>query len=110
MDLSIIEQIGRSSKKVVFLFNLGQQNFDFLNKTAAHVWEINLPSILASPGVLLSSIHPEDVATLQHIYQQALSGTIQDITFRLCFPENVVKHIHADVFPLTDPQNKVYAL
>lgn len=110
MQSSILEQIGNRSKKAFFLFQLSSNRFEYVNQAAAQIWEIDLPSILENPSVLLTPISLDEQTILRLRLEEVRKGNPQEITFQINLPDHHTKTIKIDTYPLLTTDKEVYAI
>src|SRR5688500_4870335 len=71
-------------EQIVFSYSLATHQFTYLNSAFEKVWRKTRKSVMDNPISLLKTIHPEDKAYVQKIYQELVEGTIiKDVEFRI---------------------------
>ncbi|TXK52326.1 PAS domain-containing protein [Pontibacter qinzhouensis] len=110
MDIQMLENIGKSSSKIFFSYNLKTKRFDYLNQAIQKIWGGSYEGFLANPDTLLTLIHPDDMPVLLKHYELLLRGQSCHLEFRLQIPDSYDKTIQLDAFPVLDEQQQVVSV
>lgn len=108
MDAAItfLQQLAERSKDLTFVYDLDARCFTFLSDSAIDFFGIAPEEIYKSPEVLIGLLQEED---RQHVLDQIASlrqgAPYIDIEFRLQWPDNSIKWLHAKVYTLHTKQN-----
>ncbi|GAA4424020.1 hypothetical protein GCM10023188_03340 [Pontibacter saemangeumensis] len=108
MNNDLFQQFGESSKKILFLFNLGTMQFDYLNKAVESIWKLDRQAVLDSPVRLISHIHPDDRKAVVKRYELLLQeekSHLVEVSLKL--PDGTRKEVKIDAHPLKDAAGKL---
>ena len=82
--LDFFQSLVESSDQIVFSYSFVTGQFTYLNPAFEEVWHKTRKSVLDHPASLLKTIHPEDRAHVQQVYQELLDGIIiKDVELRI---------------------------
>ncbi|WP_192821335.1 sensor histidine kinase [Rufibacter sp. LB8] len=111
MDLRIIEQIGKNSDKAFFFYLVQEKRFSYLNQSAAQISGLALEEIQNYPNRLAALVHPTDLEVAFSKFNLLLAGERQEhLTLRLQAPQNQLRTIKIDAYPVTDEAGQLFAL
>lgn len=101
MSNDLFHLFGKSSKKILFLFNLSTQQFDYLNNAVEHIWKMDRQAVLESPVRLISHIHPDDRKAIVRRYESLLQeGGSHELEISLKLPDGTRREVKVDAYPL----------
>ncbi len=106
MLANIFDQWSQSSKKVLFLYNLTNGQFDYLSPSIQSLWEIERELVLHNPGQLIMAIDSDDREVVTFRYEKVQQGTACEIEFSLRLAENQHKQVKVAAHPIVN-DNKV---
>lgn len=105
----LFHKLFSASHKVVFVWDIANKQFAFLNDMCGHVWKLDTESITSTPAILFESIHPLDKEYLIKEYHEFVKGEAkQDIEFRIIHPDNSVHWLLFTPHLLADDDGKQY--
>jgi len=108
MSNDLFHLFGESSNKILFLFNLSTQQFDYLNKAVEHIWNIDRQAVLESPVRLIANIHADDRKAIVNRYEQLLQeGQRHELEFTLELPDSTRREVKLWANPLKDADGKL---
>lgn len=105
----VLEQIGRQSKDVYFVFDITQGRLIYLSPAFENIWGIDPQFVLPDPTTVLDSINPED---RQHATNHVLD-CLQDriaarFEFRITCQDGSNKHLKANLYPVINNNNVLF--
>lgn len=105
--LSTISHLGELSRDGVFIYDLEQKKFDYVNKALAEIFEVTPELILDQPKVLLPFVRSEDSVHMNNRYHDLLKDkVITNAEFALHLSDGRVKFLCLDAFVL-DKENYI---
>jgi PAS domain S-box-containing protein len=110
MNAELLDQIGNTSDKILFLYNLSDKRFDYLSKAIEAIWELSRETIIASPEQLLLYIHTDDREILANHIEQVTNGTATKVKFSLVLPDGINKQVKVDAYPIRDDSGNVVSI
>ncbi|WP_114780669.1 PAS domain-containing sensor histidine kinase [Botryobacter ruber] len=102
MDSSILQQLGNSSRKIIFAFDVASTRFTYLSRAAESLFAGDLHIFLQQPYTLPDVVHPEDSMVVTNCFNNLLQGKPINTQFRLQLPGLSTKVICAEAAPLYD--------
>ncbi|MFD3001964.1 ATP-binding protein [Pontibacter toksunensis] len=89
IDYGIFVKLFSRTSKVLFAYDVDAASITYLNAAFSHLWNRRRESVMDNPGILLETIHPEDMDYLVKEYDELLSGTSKhEIEFRILLPDS----------------------
>ncbi|WP_161888005.1 PAS domain-containing sensor histidine kinase [Pontibacter russatus] len=108
MNNDLFHQFGASNKKIIFLFNLGTMQFDYLNNAVEHIWKLDRQAVLESPVRLITHVHPDDRKAVARRYGLLLEeGVSHELEFSLKLPDGGRKEVKANAHPLRNAEGEL---
>jgi two-component system, OmpR family, sensor histidine kinase VicK len=100
---SDIRHIGELSKDGVFIYNIEQKEFIYVNSPFAQIFNLTTESLLQAPKTILAYIRSEDNYYLRRCFiELQQKGAINSTEFRAHLPNETVTHIRCDAFVMED--------
>ncbi|AMM52481.1 phosphate regulon sensor protein PhoR [Rufibacter sp. DG15C] len=104
----LLEQILEKTHKLVFSFDVDAGAFTYINSAFELVWNHTKEQLLANPGLLLDTIHPEDKDFLLNEIQDLLNGEPkEELEFRIMVSGNEEKSLLLSPLVLKDERGHV---
>ncbi|WP_051359643.1 PAS domain-containing sensor histidine kinase [Adhaeribacter aquaticus] len=92
--LSFLTALTESADIVVFAYDITTNRFTYLNPAFEKIWHKKRKTAIDNPSILLKTIHPEDKAHIQAVYQDLLEGNIVPETeFRIKLRNDIVRWV-----------------
>lgn len=105
----ILQKLLLQSQKLVFIWDVSNNELVFLNDAFEYIWKRPSYIILAMPSIILDSLHPQDKDYLMKEYQELVSGVPkQDIEFRVIMPDQTEGWLMLTPFFLEGGDGKQY--
>lgn len=107
---NIYQQLVDNFQEVLFIISPDWQAVYFVNHSYEKVWGKTCESLLSDPFSWTDSLHPEDKnKILQYIEEkkQELPGDITFPDYRIIKPDNSIRWISAQCFPILDEEGNV---
>lgn len=99
---AFLDQWSKSSKKVLFLYNIPNGKFDYLSQAFEFIWETNREQVLQTPEQLVKLIEDSDREAAALRLKKLRNGQACEIELGLRFPGNRSKQVKVDAHPITD--------
>lgn len=100
---SDIRHIGELSTDGVFIYNIGQQKFIYVNNPFAQIFNLTTDSLLQASKTILAYIRSEDNYYLRRCFiELQQKGSINSTEFRAHLPDETITHIRCDAFIMED--------
>jgi two-component system, OmpR family, sensor histidine kinase VicK len=96
-----LERIGALSANGVFIFDLGQQGFLYMNDAFAAIFGVPKKTLMNQPALVMSCIHSEDTFHLRgQLRNLQERNSISNAEFRLHLDNGSFKHLTCDVYKM----------
>jgi len=100
-----IQRIGELSKDGVFVYDIKNEKFIYINANFASFFDANREELTRQPRLVLPFIRSEDAFHLRHRYTDLLlEKSITGNEFRMMFADGGIRHLSCDAHLLTDDQ------
>jgi two-component system, OmpR family, sensor histidine kinase VicK len=100
-----IERIGGLSQDGVFIYNINDRRFEYINDTFAIIFNAGKEKLMKDASLVLPFIRSEDTYHLRYCLQQLQEcKTITRTELRLQFDDGTLKHLSFDAYLLDDPK------
>ncbi|RDV11960.1 PAS domain S-box protein [Pontibacter diazotrophicus] len=87
----IFDKLFFQASKVLFVYDVDAASITYLNAAFSHLWNRTRESVIASPAILLETVHPEDREHLFREYHELTEGTPKyGIEFRIRTPDGSI--------------------
>lgn len=101
-SLQEIIRLGKLSHDGVFIFNIGEEKFAFVNAPLVRILEIDEKLLMQEPGILLHSVPAEDIDYLKLRFAELIkSGAVENVQIRLKH-NNVEKTVSGNAYLTSD--------
>lgn len=96
-------RIGTLSKDGYFIFDLSNYCFLYVNQSLIKIFELNEADFLKDPSILLSRVHPEDIAHVKSCVDEVIAERqSKKYMFRVRINEEQEKHLMCSLYILDD--------
>jgi len=99
-----IQRIGELSNDGVFIYNLKEERYAYINEPFAALFQTTVEEVMNQPRLIFPFIRSEDAYYLRHRYSQLLKEkSINGTEFRVQTDSGDTKHLCCEAYLLTDP-------
>ncbi len=98
-----IKRIGELSKDGVFIYDLKDEKFTYINDVFAGMFDTDKAELMQQPRLVLPFIRSEDAFYLRHRYTDLLlEKCVTNNEFRLQFADGTTRHFICDAYLMTN--------
>ncbi len=98
-----IQQIGELSTDGVFIYNIAQVRFIYINDAFARIFDLDKDTLISQSRLVLPLINTEDDYYLRHNFSILLRDKkISNVEFRLELKDSSMRHLRCDAYLLQD--------
>ena len=98
-------QIGEIANDGYFIYSTKKEQFNYLNKAFAKIWNLDIEVLYKKPKSIISGIHAEDVQHAHFCYEECLADLqAKKYELRLMVGE-AEKYVRFSIFPLIKEQD-----
>lgn len=106
--LHLIAELIEHTEQIVFVFDIGSNQFLYLNSSFELVWQVTREGAYSNAAGLLQSIHPDDMPYLTKAYTQLLADTDStEVSFRIQRPNGSERTIRLSVFQIKSESENI---
>lgn len=106
MLLPILDQLSRSSNKIMFLYNTRLNKFDYLGGPVEAMLHVDTEALKNNPELLFSKMHPEDLNLFNKVTHRLLEGKKSAFAFRIMMQDKTEKCIELEAYPVQNEEGR----
>ncbi|MEO6446463.1 MAG: PAS domain S-box protein [Gemmatimonadaceae bacterium] len=103
-------QLAENIREVFWMREVDTDRLLYVSPGFERFWGISCDVLLASPGLWLDAIHPDDRRRVEQAIAAARGGAEYDEEYRIHRPDGTMRWVHDRAFPIRNAEGDVYRI